>query len=60
MDKAINKRKGVEIHPIAIIIEAGAEICEKNHRKGSYTHREEKLQASTTIHLQGNGTLRGN
>ena len=30
MDKAIKRRKGVEIHPIAAGVDAGADACRKN------------------------------
>ena len=57
-DKEIKIWKGVEGHTIAVGVEARAEACGKSpQRKGSYTHREESMQASTTIHLQGNRTF---
>ena len=57
-DKAIKRWRGFEFPPIDVGAEARAETCgKKPQRKGSYTHREEILHASITIHLQGNGTF---
>ena len=51
-DKSINRWKMFEGHPISVGVDARAEACgEKPQRKGSYTHKEEIIQASTTIHI---------
>ena len=62
MDKAIKRQKIFEVQTIAVQVDAGGRsggMQETPQRKGSYKHREESLQASTTIQLQGNRTFRG-
>ena len=48
---------GVERQTISVSVETRADACKKKIRKGSYAHREESLQASTNIYIQGKKLL---
>ena len=59
MDKFIRRQKGVEVQHISVGVGAGADACGKNPiEKKGYKNKEGSLQASTTIHVQGNGNFK--